>query len=63
MEYFTSASKKAPPTDRQDSLLTPKEKELVVGLVDGLSYKMIADRVSVSIDTIRFHIKNIYKRL
>ena len=45
------------------SPLTQKEKEVVLGLVDGLSYKMIADRMNVSIDTIRFHIKNIYKKL
>lgn len=46
-----------------ESPLTPKEKEIVIGLVDGLSYKMIADRMDISIDTIRFHIKNIYKKL
>jgi len=43
--------------------LTPKEKQIVIGLVDGLSYKLLADRMDVSIDTIRFHIKNIYKKL
>jgi DNA-binding NarL/FixJ family response regulator len=46
-----------------ESVLTPKEKEIVVGLVDGLSYKMLADRMNISIDTIRFHIKNVYKKL
>jgi DNA-binding NarL/FixJ family response regulator len=63
MEYFTPSSRKDAPQEKSDSMLTPKEKELVVGLVDGLSYKMIADRMNVSIDTIRFHIKNIYKKL
>jgi DNA-binding NarL/FixJ family response regulator len=64
MEYFTPGQRKAAVApDRPESVLTPKEKELVVGLVDGLSYKMIADRMGVSIDTIRFHIKNIYKKL
>ena len=43
--------------------LTSREKEIVIGLVDGLSYKMIADRMDVSIDTIRFHIRNVYRKL
>jgi DNA-binding NarL/FixJ family response regulator len=46
-----------------ESPLSAKEKEIVVGLVDGLSYKLIADRMSISIETVRFHIKNIYRKL
>lgn len=46
-----------------NSPLSIREKEIVVGLVDGLSYKMIADRMNISIETVRFHIKNIYKKL
>ena len=45
------------------SLLTAKEHEVVSGLVDGLSYKMIADKMGISIETVRSHIKNIYKKL
>jgi len=45
------------------SPLTSKEKEIVAGLVDGLSYKMIADRMFISVETVRSHIKNIYKKL
>lgn len=64
MEHFTPDQRKnSPDQGKQESVLTPKEKELVIGLVDGLSYKMIADRMGISIDTIRFHIKNIYKKL
>ncbi|MCB0291280.1 MAG: response regulator transcription factor [Calditrichaeota bacterium] len=48
---------------RKASPLTPKEKEIVVGLVDGLSYKMIAQRMNISVETVRFHIKNIYQKL
>lgn len=43
--------------------LTPRENEVVQGLVDGLSYKMIADRLDISIDTVRSYIKSIYKKL
>jgi DNA-binding NarL/FixJ family response regulator len=45
------------------SPLSAKEKEIVIGLVDGLSYKLIADRLSISIETVRFHIKSIYRKL
>lgn len=49
--------------EKADSGLTMREQEIVVGLVDGLSYKMIADRMDISIDTVRAHIRNIYKKL
>jgi len=52
-----------PPKKAKDSPLTDKEKEIVLSLVDGLSYKMIADRECISIETVRTHIKNIYKKL
>jgi len=45
------------------SVLTSKEKEVVLGLVEGLSYKMIAERMGVGMETIRSHIKNIYAKL
>ncbi len=43
--------------------LTPKEKEIVEALTEGLSYKLIASKLNVSMDTVRFHIKNIYRKL
>jgi DNA-binding NarL/FixJ family response regulator len=59
IDYFAQ-----PPSKKEIvSPLSAKEKEIVVGLVDGLSYKLIADRMSISIETVRFHIKNIYKKL
>jgi len=57
VEYF-SPKEKSP-----DSTLTTREQQIVEGLVAGLSYKLIADRYSMSIETVRFHIKNIYKKL
>jgi DNA-binding NarL/FixJ family response regulator len=65
MEYFgrLAAGPKMEKLPESESTLTAREKEIVVGLVDGLSYKMIADRVGISTDTIRFHIKNIYRKL
>jgi DNA-binding NarL/FixJ family response regulator len=43
--------------------LSPREEEVVKGLIDGLSYKLIAARLDVSIDTIRKHVKKIYGKL
>ena len=48
---------------QQESNLTNREQDIVNGLVDGLSYKLIADRLYISIDTVRAHIRNIYKKL
>jgi len=43
--------------------LTRREKEILLCLVEGMSYKMIADECNISIDTVNMHIKNIYKKL
>lgn len=43
--------------------LTDKEKEVLKQLVEGNSYKMIADHLKISVDTVRFHIRNIYSKL
>lgn len=43
--------------------LTEREKEVLSKLCEGLSYKLIADRINVSRDTVHAHIKNIYRKL
>ena len=43
--------------------LTDREKEILSCLVEGMSYKLIADECNISIDTVNVHIKNIYKKL
>lgn len=59
IEHFNKPIKEK----KNDSSLTAREQDIVNGLVDGLSYKMIADRFDISIDTVRAHIRNIYKKL
>ena len=44
-------------------VLTPREKEILSGLVEGNSFKVIADSLLISIETVRFHFRNIYKKL
>jgi DNA-binding NarL/FixJ family response regulator len=51
------------PNRRAPQLLTERQKDIVNGIVDGKSYKMIADDLFVSLDTVRSHIKNIYRAL
>jgi DNA-binding NarL/FixJ family response regulator len=53
----------APSTLIEDYRLTNRENEILYSLVDGLSYKKIADKFCVSISTIRTHICNIYNKL
>lgn len=43
--------------------LTSREMDIVNGILDGLSYKLIADRYSISINTVRTNIKRIYRKL
>ena len=43
--------------------LTPREKEVLSCIVEGLAYKMIADKLKISYETVRSHVKKIYEKL
>lgn len=43
--------------------LNTREMEVLTGLVDGLSYKMIGDKYAMATDTVRGYIKRIYEKL
>lgn len=43
--------------------LSDREHAVLDQLCKGKSYKMVADSLAISIDTVRYHIKNIYKKL
>jgi len=43
--------------------LTPREKEILVALSEGISYKAMAAQFFISLDTVRSHIKNIYQKM
>lgn len=47
----------------QQTLLTTRETEVLTHLCKGKSYKMIADDLFISEETVRRHIKNIYRKL
>ncbi|MFZ4057390.1 MAG: response regulator [Ferruginibacter sp.] len=59
MKYFNTK-----PLPLNSSMnLTLKEKEVLKLLTDGSSYKMIADKMSISYFTVNSHIKKIYEKL
>jgi DNA-binding NarL/FixJ family response regulator len=43
--------------------LTPREYEILEGLVDGFSYKMIGGKLFISTETVKNHIQKIYRKL
>ena len=54
------------PKDSEQNNFTPltaKEKEILLHLVEGKSYKQIAALSSISVETVRTHIKHIYAKL
>ena len=60
LQMFQSTSPSAAsPMDR----LTDREQQVLAGLVKGMSYKMIATAHSISIDTVRSHVRHIYEKL
>lgn len=51
------------PEEAPDYNLTPREKEVLACIVEGLSYKMISDKLFISYETVRSHVKKIYEKL
>ena len=51
------------PKQRTNASLTPRQQQIVDGICDGLSYKLIADKLLIKTETVRDHIKKIYRKL
>jgi len=58
LNFFNNAGNKL-----KEYNLTQRENEILNELVNGLSYKKIAETLFISLDTVRSHIKNIYQKL
>jgi DNA-binding NarL/FixJ family response regulator len=54
---------RTPPPRASDHELTPRELELLQLLAEGHSYKTASRAMSLSIDTVRFHVRNVYEKL
>ena len=59
LQLFNNRNKKS----EIDFNLTEREHEILSMLVQGLSYKMIADKCNVSYSTVNSHITHIYEKL
>jgi DNA-binding NarL/FixJ family response regulator len=59
MKFFNNQ----PAAEMQTHALTIKEKEVLKNLTDGLSYKMVADKMGISYFTVNSHVKKIYEKL
>ena len=51
------------PKQRQKQQLTPRQEQIVEGIVRGDSYDMIAANLMISLSTVQDHIKKIYRKL
>ena len=60
INYF---SEKNTAGNTQTDQLTAREREVSLLLIDGKTYKQVAYHLHISPDTVRQHIKNIYKKL
>ncbi|MBE7172675.1 MAG: response regulator transcription factor [Williamsia sp.] len=58
LKMFATMSSEGP-----DYNLSAREKDVLKSLVEGNSYKMVAAELSISIDTVRTHIRGIYEKL
>ena len=47
----------------ETTLLSPRERQVLDGLAEGQAYKQIADKLGVSIHTVRNYIRRIYEKL
>ncbi|HVM49562.1 MAG TPA: response regulator transcription factor [Candidatus Acidoferrum sp.] len=59
VQYFSRPSEGDSPVSR----LTPGEKEFLDQLAKGYAYKEIADRMKISIDTVRSYVRTVYEKL
>ena len=50
-------------SEEKEAVLSSREIEVLTSLSDGNNYQEIANRLFISVDTVRHHIRNIYRKL
>lgn len=63
LQLFAHPKAKAIAHSVEDAALTKRENDLLQLLVKGYSYKMIAAEMGIALETVRAHIKKVYKKL
>jgi len=63
LQLFPKAPTTSKANEESAANLSAREREILRLLVEGYSYKMIAADRTISIDTVRSHIKKIYEKL
>lgn len=58
VEYFNPKSSR-----ELSEKLTPREAQIVSAIEEGLTNKEVAIRLDISLETVKYHIKNIYEKL
>lgn len=58
VEYFNP---KITPDPKEN--LTPREEQIVIAIEEGLTNKEVAIRFDIAVETVKYHIKNIYQKL
>jgi DNA-binding NarL/FixJ family response regulator len=59
VQFFSRPAEDASPVSR----LTHGEREFLDALANGYAYKEIADRLNISIDTVRSYVRTVYEKL
>ena len=59
VQFFTRPASESAPLAK----LTPAEREFLAQLSNGYAYKEIADRMNISIDTVRSYVRTVYEKL
>ena len=62
-ELLTEIYITKPAAPKGDNLLTPREREILQSLVQNCSNKEIANLMGISVNTVKFHLKNIFLKL
>src|SRR3954454_9377697 len=63
VEVLRSLKVETFPQASEDLRLTPREREILRGLAAGNTYQTAARSLGISTDTVRFHIRKIYRKL
>lgn len=63
MDFFVRKNVILVKPENTDFELSPREKELLSLMMEGHNYRDIADKAFISYETVRTHIKHIYKKL